>query len=123
MPKKIVIVDDSASVADALAMALEGNLGIQALVAAHPQTALKLFEAESEISALVTDLSLPCLDGFQLIATLRRLPSYQALPAVMITAEEDAAQRQVSAESQPNVILCKPFSLKEVCRVVQSLLA
>jgi DNA-binding response OmpR family regulator len=123
MPKKVVIVDDSPSVADALALALEAGLGIQAVVALHPQIALKFFEGESEISALVTDLSLPCLDGFQLIGTLRRLPSYQTLPALMITAEEDAALRQISADCRPNVILCKPFSLKEVCRVVQSLLA
>jgi DNA-binding response OmpR family regulator len=123
MPKKVVIVDDSESVADALAMALEATLGVQAVVAVHPQIALKVFNGEIGISALVTDLSLPSLDGFQLIGTLRRLPSYEALPAVMITAEEDAALRQISAECRPNVILCKPFSLKEVCRVVQSMLA
>jgi DNA-binding response OmpR family regulator len=123
MPKKVVIVDDSASVADSLAIALEAGLGIQAIVAVHPQTAVTLFSGDSEIAALITDLSLPCLDGFQLIGTLRRLPCYQSLPAIMITAEEDAARRPISAECKPNIILCKPFSLKEVCRVVQSLLA
>jgi two-component system, chemotaxis family, chemotaxis protein CheY len=123
MPKKVVIVDDSESVAAALAMALEAALGVRTLVALHPQTALKLFQSESEIAALVTDLSLPGLDGFQLIGTLRRLPAYQRLPAVMITAEEDAGMLDTPVECRPNVILHKPFSLKEVCSVVQSLLA
>jgi DNA-binding response OmpR family regulator len=123
MPKKVVIVDDSEGVAAALAMALEAGLGVRTVVLLHPQTALKLFESESEIAALVTDLSLPSLDGFQLIGTLRRLPAYQGLPALMITAEEDAGMRDTSSECRPNVILRKPFSLKEVCSVVQALLA
>jgi two-component system chemotaxis response regulator CheY len=122
MPKKVVIVDDSDNVATALALALEASLDVRAVIALHPQTALSLFQSESEISALVTDLSLPFLDGFQLIETLRRLPAYQRLPVVMITAEEDAGMRAISPEGRPNVILSKPFSLKEVCSVVQSLL-
>ena len=109
MSKLVVIVDDSDSVATALALALEGRLGVRTLVALHPRTALKLFEREreSEISVLVTDLSLPFLDGFQL----------------MITAEEDAGRRETLDECRPNVILCKPFSISEVCSVVESLLA
>jgi CheY-like chemotaxis protein len=122
MFRKVVIVDDSDSVAAALAMALETCLGVRTVVALHPQAALKLFETESDISVLLTDLSLPFLDGFELIATVRRLPCYQGLPAVMITAEEDVRTRAVSPECSPNVILSKPFSLKEVCSVVQSLL-
>ena len=125
MSKLVVIVDDSDSVATALALALEGRLGVRTLVALHPRTALKLFEREreSEISVLVTDLSLPFLDGFQLIGAVRRMPSYQWLPAVMITAEEDAGSRETLDECRPNVILCKPFSISEVCSVVESLLA
>jgi two-component system chemotaxis response regulator CheY len=123
MPKMVVIVDDSDSVATAVALALEASLDVRAVVALHPKTALKLFESGTEISALVTDLSLPFLDGFQLIETLRRLPSYQRLPVVMITAEQDAGTRAVPPDCRPNVILSKPFSLKEVCSVVQALLA
>jgi CheY-like chemotaxis protein len=122
MSKKILIVDDSDSVATALALALEARLGVRTLVALHPANALKIFESENEISMLVTDLSLPFLDGFQLIGAVRRMPCYQWLPAVMITAEEDAGKRETSDDSRPNVILRKPFSITEVCRVVQSLL-
>jgi two-component system chemotaxis response regulator CheY len=122
MLKKVVIVDDSESVANAVAMALEVRLGVQTKVALHPRSALMLFETESEICVLVTDLSLPFLDGFQLIGTVRRMPSYQGLPAVMITAEEDAGTHETPDDCRPNVILRKPFSLTEVCSVVESLL-
>ncbi len=122
MRKLVVIVEDSASVAASLALALEVNLGVSVLVAHHPQAALRIFESENSIAAVVTDLNLPFLDGFELIGTLRKLRSYASLPALMITGEEDAERLQISAGCRPNVILRKPFSTKEVCRVVGSLL-
>jgi two-component system chemotaxis response regulator CheY len=122
MSKVVVIVEDSASVAASLALALEANLGVRVLVAHHPQTALKLFNNQSAISAIVTDLNLPSLDGFALIGALRKLRSYESLPAIMITGEDDPELSNISPECQPNVILRKPFSPREVCRVVASLL-
>jgi len=122
MPKVVVIVDDSDSVAASLAIALETSLGVRAIVAHHPRAALSLFEREGGISAIVTDLSLPFLDGFELIGALRRLRSYERLPALMITAEEHPESFNTSDDCRPDVILRKPFSFKEVCRVVSSLL-
>jgi DNA-binding response OmpR family regulator len=123
MPKVVVIVEDSDSVATSLAVALEKNLGVRVIVARHPQAALNLFVSEREISAVVTDLNLPFLDGFELIGALRKLRSYESLPAVMITAEDDPESFNNSAECKPNIILRKPFSPREVCRVVESLLS
>ena len=122
MAKVVVIVEDSDSVAASLAVALETNLGVRVIVAHHPQTALSLFDNESEISAVVTDLNLPFLDGFELIGALRKIRSYESLPAIMITVEDEPELFNLSPECQPNVILRKPFSPREVCRVVASLL-
>src|ERR1700733_3755453 len=110
MPKVVVIVDDSDSVAISLAVALEANLGVRTIVTHHPIAALRVFQNESGISAIVTDLSLPFLDGFELIGALRKLHSYERLPALMITAWEDPESLNTSTECRPNVILRKPFS-------------
>jgi two-component system chemotaxis response regulator CheY len=122
MPKVVVIVDDSDSVAASLAIALETNLDVRAIVAHHPRAALSLFESEPDISAVVTDLNLPSLNGFKLICALRKLPLYERLPALMITAEENPEMLNTSGNCSPNVIMRKPFSFKEVCSVVEALL-
>jgi two-component system chemotaxis response regulator CheY len=122
MSKVVVVVEDSDSVAASLAVALETQLGVQVIVAHHPQLALSLFDKKSDISAVVTDLNLPHLDGFELIGALRKLRSYENLPAIMITGEDDPELFDIPAECKPNMILRKPFSPKEVCRVVESLL-
>lgn len=122
MSKVVVIVDDSDSVAASLAIALETSLDVRAIVTHHPRAALNLFAREPHISVVVTDLNLPFLNGFKLIGALRKLHSYERLPALMITAEEHPELLNTSADCQPNVIMRKPFSFKEVCRVVESLL-
>jgi DNA-binding response OmpR family regulator len=122
MSKVVVIVDDSESVASALAIALETSLDVKAVVVNHPRAALRLFQRQTDISLVVTDLNLPFLNGFKLIGALRTLCSYRDLNALMITGEEDPESLKTSADCQPNVIMRKPFSFKEVCRVVESLL-
>jgi CheY-like chemotaxis protein len=119
----VVIVDDTESVASSLAVAFEGIPDVKAVVAHNSGEALRLFTApNSRISAVVTDLHLPSLNGFELIREIRSLPSYRNLPAIMITADERAARKQASAEETPNVIFRKPCSMKEVSRVLEELL-
>lgn len=122
MAKLVVIVDDTESVASSLAVAFEGIPDVKALVARNSGEALRLFTApDSRISAVVTDLHLPSLNGFELIREIRNLPSYRNLPAIMITADDRAALAPGS-QASPNAIFRKPCSMKEVSRALEELL-
>ncbi|MBV9612544.1 MAG: response regulator [Acidobacteriaceae bacterium] len=123
MSKVVVIVEDSESVASSLAIAIETIPGVRTVLTPDPRAALNLFTAAgSQISAIVTDLHLPFLDGFALIREIRSLNGYQNLPAIMITADEHATLADGSGLYRPNAIFRKPFSPKEVCRVLEHLL-
>jgi CheY-like chemotaxis protein len=120
----VVIVDDTDSVASSLALAFENIPGVQSVIARNSTEALRLFhEPESHISAVVTDLHLPSLNGFELIREIRNLAPYRNLPAIMITADERAAAGAAPTVYSPNAIFRKPCSLKEVTRVLEELLA
>ncbi len=123
MKKVIVIVDDTESVASSLAIALENLPGVETLVAQDPRTALRFFAAPNpRVSAVVTDLNLPFLNGFELIREIRKIDGYGKLPAVMITADDGASRQEAPDCGTPNAIFRKPFSMKEVCRVLEELL-
>lgn len=120
----MVIVDDTESVASSLAVAFEGIPDVKAVIARNSGEALRLFiDGGSRISAVVTDLHLPSLNGFELIREIRNLPAYRNLPAIMITADERAAFTHASAQESPNAIFRKPCSMKEVSRVLEELLS
>lgn len=123
MARVVVIVDDTDSVASSLALAFEKIPDVKPVVTHNPMAALRLFSApDSKIAAIVTDLNLPHLNGFELIHRIRSLEKYHNLPAIMITADERAARSVQSKEQTPNAIFRKPCSLKEVCRVLEELL-
>ncbi len=116
----VAIVEDNEDVAASLALVIQVLPGVRAVVAHHPESALRLFTGSERFSALLTDFGLPGINGLELIASIRALPHYAELPVLMITAGKlpDATP----ARSTPNVILSKPFSPREVCRVLASLL-
>lgn len=88
----VVIVDDADSVASSLALAFESIPGVKPVTVRSSREALRLFTApDSKIAAIVTDLHLPHLNGFELIREIRTLTPYRNLPAIMITADERAA--------------------------------
>ncbi|MBV9155837.1 MAG: response regulator [Acidobacteriaceae bacterium] len=123
MAKLVVIVEDTESVASSLALAFENTLGVKAITTDDPRAALRLFrDPETPVAALVTDLNLPHLDGFELIREIRKLARYNNLPAIMITADARTSLGNGPAPSTPNAIFRKPFSLREVCRVLEELL-
>lgn len=123
MKRQVLIVDDSQEVAESIAIAVDHMPDIQACVAAHPNAALRMLDLpDFEISALITDLNLPALDGLRLIREVRTRVLNPLLPAILVTADENTEGENEDILSKPNFVIRKPFSVAEVCRVLHSLL-
>lgn len=123
--KRVLIVDDNEAVALSLAIAIERLPNVETVVRFDPAAALELFrkqDGHGDFAALVTDYNLPRLNGLELIGKVRSMERYRALPAIMITAGEDAMDLNGKFLSSPNAVFQKPFSMREVCRVLEQLL-
>ena len=125
MARVVVIVDDNESLAVSLAIAFGRIPDVETVIAHEPAAALRLFtdgHRQGKIAAIVTDFNLPHVNGFELIQQIRELEDYRTLPAIMITAAESAVAANGYILNTPNAIFRKPFSMKEVCRVLEGLL-
>jgi DNA-binding NtrC family response regulator len=78
---RVLIVDDDGELREDLARVLSGA-GFQTSTAADGQEALERLESGSP-DAIVTDLVMPRLDGFELLRTIRE--SGQVIPAIVMT--------------------------------------
>jgi len=78
---RVLIVDDDGELREDLARVLSGA-GFQISTAADGQEALERLESGSP-DAIVTDLVMPRLDGFELLRTIRE--SGQVIPAIVMT--------------------------------------
>jgi CheY-like chemotaxis protein len=84
LSRKILVVEDHADTRELLARLLELE-NFNVVTATDGATALKAVEFEDP-DLVVTDISMPNLDGIQMIKTLRSNAKYERLPIVTLTA-------------------------------------
>src|SRR2546428_982829 len=81
---RILVVDDS-SPHRRMLTAIFGHAGHQVLTAADGEAALALLERES-VNAVVSDVRMPKLDGFQLCRAIRRDARWAKLPFIFYSS-------------------------------------
>ncbi|MDQ6618269.1 MAG: response regulator [Pseudomonadota bacterium] len=81
--RKVLVVDDEVTVADALAAVL-GGAGYKALVAYDGASALEVIGRE-HVDLVLTDLVMYGMDGADLIRWLRASPATQHLPVILMS--------------------------------------
>src|SRR5207244_12154776 len=82
----VLIVDDDAALREVLSCLLAED-GWRVATAADGEAALAAVE-QHKPSAVVLDLMMPRVDGFEVLQTLRRRPSTQDLPVIVVTAKD-----------------------------------
>ena len=117
--KFILVVDDSAETTDMLGrlLQLEGAFVESARSGAE---ALEIARRKN-FDLVVSDISMPEMDGYQLLQKLRELPSMADVPAVALTgygrgADVDRAREEGFAEH-----LTKPLDLDQLLQIVRRL--
>ncbi len=117
---RVLLVDDDALVRELLAAEFD-ELGFEMLVAQSGEEALALLSSGQRVDALVTDLSMPEMDGVTLIrAAQTQRPS---LPAVLLTgyAGDGTALAVSGAMSGSFTLLRKPISGAQIAERVVAL--
>ena len=119
MAKKILIVDDSPSVLAILEDMLDG-LGYEAVTAGNGKEALAEVE-QSKFDLIITDLSMPILDGIEFVRQAKQLANCKFVPIVMLSSEEDEAKIAAAKQVGISTFLRKPIKenqLKTILLVV-----
>lgn len=117
----ILVLDDSASVRDAIRSVLTG-LGHVVKEAANGVQGIGLAE-HAQFDLILTDLNMPEMDGLTFIQHIRQLPRHNGVPIVFITTESSPAMMQQAKKAGATGWIVKPFSPDQLGRVVTKVLA
>jgi CheY-like chemotaxis protein len=103
-PASVLIIDDNADDAAFVRRALSnaaatGGQGLRLLEARDGQTGLTLAHNHRP-QAIILDLQMPDMDGFQVLAALRNDPLTRDIPVIVVTASELSAEQQVRLARQ-----------------------
>lgn len=110
MHRVVLIVDDSDHLAATLEVALGGLLGTEVATAPDGLKALEMLEAGAPIAALVTDLEMPRMDGFELIRRVRADRRLASMPIVAVSGDTDPGTPARALELGADAFFRKPFS-------------
>ena len=119
--KRILLVDDEAMVRETLAMSLE-DIGYTVLMAADGLEALDMLTAGANVDVLVTDLSMPVLDGLALIRKARS--ERPDMPAVLVTGFAGPGTQLAMNEFLTGTVtlMRKPVTAAQLDREIEALL-
>lgn len=117
----ILVVDDSASIRQALKIALGGH-GHAVSEAGNGQEGIAQASA-GRFELVITDLNMPVMDGLTMIRGLRTLPAYAGVPIVFLTTESDPGIKGQAKAAGATGWITKPFDADQLCRIVSKVLA
>lgn len=115
----ILVVDDHSPNQRLLSFILEQN-DFSVVTAINGIQALERL-AEEPIDLVVTDLSMPKMDGLTLMHHVRRDDRYKELPIVVLTASGYERDLVRASSSGANACLTKPIDSQEFVTVVNQL--
>ena len=109
MSQTVLVVDDSPTVVKFVSFSLK-NRGYRVVTASDGMDAIeKMSNLSDDVDLIITDLNMPNLDGYGLIATLRQNDEYKDTPIIILSSEEGEADREMGMSVGANAYLVKPF--------------
>ena len=125
VPPLVMVVDDSLTVRRVSQRMLEKH-GYGVALARHGAHALELL-SQLNPAAVLLDIEMPTMDGFELLSRLRSDERFRKLPVAMITSRMAERHRQHAMQLGANAYFGKPYREQELlewlaqCAPVQNL--
>jgi DNA-binding response OmpR family regulator len=120
MPKApILLVEDDPSLVEALSFVLE-HAGFEVDSTADGEEALRRMRRRP-FAAVVLDIMLPGIDGFEVLRSIRADRTLAGLPVIVLTAKGQVNDRRTAEAIGASAFITKPFSNDEVVACVSDL--
>jgi DNA-binding NarL/FixJ family response regulator len=120
MPLTILVADDDFATRLSITDYLEIT-GYSVIPAENGKEALGLVE-EFQPHLIVTDITMPEMDGYEFVRRVRTRPAFRLLPVIFLTERTSTQERIRGYQMGCDNYLAKPFELQELGAVIRSLL-
>lgn len=115
---RLLVVDDEASVREALALVLDLS-GFEVVTALDGREAIRTL-ARDPPDAVILDVLMPGLDGLEVCRRMRAVGD--RTPVLMLTARTEVSERVAGLEAGADDYLAKPFAREELIARLRALL-
>ncbi|SEM34737.1 Response regulator receiver domain-containing protein [Chryseobacterium taichungense] len=120
MNKKVLIVDDDPRNIFALKLTLKSK-GYQIESCTMAQEAIDILNKDNEFSAVLMDMMMPEMDGYEAIRIIRKTPSISEVPVIAVTAQAMPEDRQKCLDAGANDYISKPIDVDQLIKALHKL--
>lgn len=119
----VLLVEDSENCAATMELALSGIPGLSMVRTPSAVEALEILNQQGvRVQAIITDLNMPCMDGFELIRRIREDGRISHVPIIVVSADTDPTTPERIAGMNVDAFFAKPYSPAQVRRTLEQLL-
>lgn len=115
-PKRILLIEDHPATQQMFQLALE-TAGYEVRAASNGMRLLK-YVRDWRPSAVVMDVMMPWVDGFELCRTIRDTDDVKDTPVILVTAKSSPEDRQKGKAAGATEFLEKPVEIKVLLETV-----
>ena len=116
--RKVLIVDDDIRNIFALTSVLEQHQMI-ALPAETGRAAIAILRESTDIDAVLMDVMMPDMDGYETMRRIRQMPEIANVPLVAVTAKAMKGDRQKCLDAGASDYIAKPVNTEELLALLR----
>jgi two-component system chemotaxis response regulator CheY len=120
MGKKVLIVDDSATVRQQVRLSL-AEAGFDVVEASDGSEGADTINRLNDLAAVICDVNMPCMNGLDMLEAVKKDPKHAELPVLMLTTEgqRESIHRAKAAGAKGWIV--KPFKPELLLAAIRKL--
>jgi len=119
-PVTVLLVEDTEDNRFMMRRLLEMT-GYRVVEAMNGEEAVRLAEAESP-QLILMDLSLPVIDGLAATRLIRKLPRFEVIPIIAVSAHDTSDFQMEAIQAGCNSYITKPIDFNELEQLIDQML-
>lgn len=117
MQKKIIVIDDETEILLVVQSRLKAN-GYDVVTCENGVEGLQKIQ-EDHPNLILLDITMPGMDGFQVLSQLKKDPETSKIPVIMLTARGESRSILKAQDLKASDYLIKPFASDELLAVIK----
>ncbi len=116
--KRILVVDDDVRNIFSLTSVLEDH-GMNVRFAENGKDALEALKADSGVDAILMDVMMPEMDGYETTRAIRQMPEFKSLPIIALTAKAMKGDREKCIAAGASDYITKPVDTEQLLSLLR----
>lgn len=114
----VLLLEDNPDMLAMLSQVLEWG-GYDVVKGYGGRQGVEILETTAQLPDIIlSDLSMPDMDGFEFLANVRANPTWAGIPLVIMSAHSSSNEQRNALEHGANDFLVKPFSLADFQKIL-----